>query len=161
MILIGFMGSGKSSIARMLHRDGHSYVDLDAYIEDTHNQSIPEIFSAHGEGYFRALEYQALKEVIGTYDVISTGGGIITHPLSFDLLKEVETPIIWLDAPVHILMARTRGDKNRPLARDRNAMRDRYESRVHLYKALSDIRIDTSQNKRTCINEIKTFLKDW
>ncbi len=158
MILIGFMGSGKSSIARKLHREGHSYVDLDAYIENSEGETIADIFRTRGEAYFRELEYHALKEVIGTYDVISTGGGIITHPLSFELLKDTREPIIWLDAPLHILMSRTKGNNERPLARDRAAMRERYHSRVSLYKELADIRIDTSQNKTKCINAIKTFI---
>lgn len=158
MILIGFMGSGKSSIARKLHREGLTYVDLDQYIEHERGLSIPEIFKAHDEAYFRVLEFQALKDVIGKYDVISTGGGVVTYPPSFELLMETEEPVIWLDAPLHILISRTSNDKNRPLARDRKAFRERYKARLDLYKTLSDIRIDTSQKKNVCINQIKTFI---
>ena len=159
MILIGFMGSGKSSIARALKRHGFSIVDTDAWIEETEKKSIAEIFESHGEDYFRTLEYQALKHVSHTYDVVSTGGGIVTHKDSFELLRSTEQTIIWLDAPVEILIRRARGGGKRPLATSAKSLRARYTSRRELYAMLADARIDTSQNKNKCVEQILNILK--
>ena len=159
MILIGFMGSGKSTIAKRLHNNGFSYIDMDHWIESNEQQSIPEIFNAHGEKHLRALEYNALKETHDSYDCIATGGGIVTYQPSYEFLKSTKTPIVWLDAPIDKLLDRISGDTNRPLAQNKQDIRERYKSRYDLYKSLAHIRIDTSAPVDDCVKEILEFIK--
>ena len=79
--LIGFMGSGKSTIAsRLADNLGFDFVDTDALIEKTALKSINEIFNDEGEGVFRKLECQVLEDLVGREGlVIATGGGIVTN----------------------------------------------------------------------------------
>ena len=79
--LIGFMGSGKSTIAsRLADNLGFDFVDTDALIEKTASKSINEIFNDEGEGVFRKLESQVLEDLVGREGlVIATGGGIVTN----------------------------------------------------------------------------------
>jgi len=88
LILIGFMGTGKTTLGKYLSKHNQlSYIDLDAYIVQQENQSIPDIFKQIGEAGFRELEYKYLKECINHYNIISTGGGIIEGDQTFDFLK--------------------------------------------------------------------------
>ena len=88
LILTGFMGTGKSTIGEYLaSKLYYSYIDLDTYIEMKEFKTIPDIFNEIGEKGFRKLEYNYLKDCIGKYDIISTGGGIIENDDSISLLK--------------------------------------------------------------------------
>lgn len=158
MILIGFMGSGKTTIAKRLHKKGYSIVDTDRWIEEHVGTTIPDIFENDGELHFRTLEFDALESVVGNYDVISTGGGIITYEPSYRFLADTDEPIIYLDAPIERLLKRISGDKTRPLAQERASVIERYQLRAHLYETLADIRIDTSQPISNCVAEIEAFI---
>ena len=160
MILIGFMGSGKSTIAERLYLEGYTYVDTDVWIEERCHTTIPEIFDKKGEQYFRALEYKALASVLNTYRVISNGGGIITYQKSYDFLKETTQPVVWLDAPIDILLNRIKGDSNRPLAQSEEAIINRYLSRESTYRELADIRIDTTESFESCVKQLINILNN-
>ena len=90
LYLIGYMGSGKSTIAKNLaNKLSLEYVDLDNYIEEQHGMSIDEIFQNHSEKYFRDLETAALKELsIKENVIISTGGGTPCFNDNMDLIKK-------------------------------------------------------------------------
>lgn len=76
LILIGFMGSGKSTVGNLLgRRHNLPVIDLDQAIEEAAGQTIPEIFADHGEAYFRKLEHQVLGAVIDQPGILATGGG--------------------------------------------------------------------------------------
>ena len=85
IILIGFMGTGKSTIGKYVADEQNlSFIDIDSYIEEKYKLTIPEIFSKHGEQYFRNLEFTCLQECINTADIIATGGGIIESEEAFN-----------------------------------------------------------------------------
>lgn len=140
MTLIGYMGSGKSSVGRELAaRLGRSFVDLDQEIEARAKCSIPHIFATSGEEGFRKLEYEALREALGggTDLVVSCGGGVVTHAGSRELLSSVAT--VFLEEDLDVLFMRTRG-ANRPLrGGSRKEFVGRYGEREPLYREVADV----------------------
>lgn len=154
------MGSGKTTIGHALSEALHlDWVDLDAYIEKKANQCISDIFSEYGEPYFRGLEREALGELLSQENiVISTGGGIITTSENVELLKVERT--IYLEYPFETLYERIAGDSKRPLATSYASLKERFEKRLDLYEAASQVKIncqDKSINQIT--EEIITYLE--
>ena len=114
-ILVGLMGSGKSSIGRRLAKHLElPLIDLDDYIVEQAGRSIPEIFEQDGEPAFRQMETDALRAVVGQHAVIATGGGIVGSAENRRILK-AHPPVIWLKASPEFLAGRIDGDSNRPL----------------------------------------------
>lgn len=118
-VLIGLMGCGKSTIGRELsRRTGHALLDTDAVIEEQTGMPIPEIFHLHGEAHFRRLEtallnYLCSEKPAAPY-IISTGGGIVVKNENRQLLRNLGF-VVWLHAPVSVLVQRTAHACNRPL----------------------------------------------
>ena len=112
-VLLGFMGAGKSTIARGLDAD---FVDMDAMLEECLKMSIARFFEEKGEVAFRQVEEEVLADLLKTDKVISTGGGIVTSPRNRDLLKQ-NPENIYLKADFETLYQRISADKDnqRPL----------------------------------------------
>lgn len=148
IVIIGLMGSGKSTVGRLVARLlGFHFADTDHMIIDRAGCSIPEIFAREGESGFRQRESAVLRELLGARrTVIATGGGIITQPVNRPMLRHLGF-ITWLEASTELLVRRTASNNDRPLLRGEEPPRVKLErliqERAPLYKALADLRILT------------------
>ena len=144
--LTGFMGSGKSTVGRLLADSlGCPFLDLDDLIVKKAGKSIPDIFAQDGEPAFRQLEARLLRQTVEKYKettaVLALGGGAVMTPASAALLHE-KTVCIYLRATLDTLLARLTGETaGRPLADD--AMASRLASREPVYEETAHVIIDT------------------
>jgi shikimate kinase len=147
IILVGFMGAGKTSVGRMLaERMGWSFEDLDGRVERLEGKTVAEIFRQLGESEFRRAEHAALKQLLeevrgGSERVIALGGGAFAHQPSATLIATEQVPTVFLEAGVDELWRRcTRQAESqgmqRPLLRSEQSFRELYEERrPHYLKA--------------------------
>ena len=147
LVLIGFMGAGKSTLARMLSDAlSCSLIDLDEEIARIHGP-IPEIFATRGESGFRAIEHNELDRVLAALTrpaVLALGGGAFVQEANRQLLAQHSATVIFLDAPFEVLYERIRGTAHeRPLAADPERLRSLYELRRPSY-LLAHHTLDTS-----------------
>lgn len=168
-VLIGLMGSGKSSIGRRLAAYLKlELIDLDDYIVEQAGMTIPEIFATHGEAAFRAMESAALAEVLGgaqeTPAVIATGGGTVMREENRLQLK-AHPPVIWLKASPEFLAGRIEGDTNRPLIAGGDALATLQAlaaERYPVYEQCADFVLPRGDmKKKEALAEIVRFLKKW
>lgn len=148
LYLIGFMGTGKTTVGRSLADIlGWSFFDVDAEIEKRERRAVYEIFAQSGEEQFRTLESSALAKVVthvqsGHPCVVATGGGAFGHLRNWEIVEN-NGVTVWLDCPLETIQFRLGpNDSTRPLSLDRDRMRELYESRRPLY-ARADFRIDS------------------
>ena len=157
LVLIGPMGSGKSSVAREIaHYTGRRWVDTDKLIVDHSRLSIADIFAAYGEARFRELETAALRSLepnVGL--IVATGGGIVTRDENVSLLRKLGV-VAWLKAREDVLFERVSRNRRRPLlhtADPRATLRDLLVRRHSLYAACAHLTIDTSDDPHARIAE--------
>jgi shikimate kinase len=137
--LVGFMASGKTTIARLLAEElGWSFADVDEDIEAAQGRSIAQIFDDQGEAEFRNLEQEAVRKRVGEVErgkpmVVALGGGAFSHPATNVLLSE-NGVTIWLDCPWPKVCERVEGSTHRPLARDSAKFKQLYEERREAYQ---------------------------
>lgn len=153
VILIGFMGGGKSSVGRVLsERLGWTFEDLDQRIEQRERRRVHEIFRDSGESEFRRAEHAALKDLLGELPagagrIVALGGGAIVQKHNARLIKAAKVPTVFLDASVEELWRRCRQQADdegmeRPLLTTLTSFRKLYDARrPHYSKAF--IRIET------------------
>ena len=150
IILIGLMGSGKSTVGRIVAQKlGFQFVDTDHLVTDQARCSIPEIFAREGEASFRRRESAVLRQLLGRkHTVIATGGGIITQPANLPLLKHLGF-ITWLEASTELLARRTAANNDRPLLRGEEPpvikLQRLIQERAPIYKSVADLRILTDE----------------
>jgi XRE family aerobic/anaerobic benzoate catabolism transcriptional regulator len=147
--LIGLRGAGKSTLGKMLAKKiGWSFVELNKEIEAQNGLSVAEIIALYGQEGFRRMEQAALTQLLARKElmVLATGGGIVSEPLTFDLILS-SFYTIWVKADPEEHMARVRGQGDlRPMADDRSAMaelRNILVSREPLYARASAV-VDTA-----------------
>ena len=123
IILIGFMGCGKSSVGRRLAQTLNcDFLDTDELIEKEQGKSISEIFANEGEAAFREMETECLRRLLnreGDGFVLSVGGGLPVREVNRNLLKELGT-VVLLSVSAEVVYKRLRNDKTRPLLQDKN-----------------------------------------
>ena len=161
VVLVGFMGSGKSSVGRELaRRFGAPFVDVDERIESSAGSPIRELFAREGEPAFRAREKAALREALSVKGcVVATGGGAFSDEENRVLLRTY-APVVYLEAAVETLLERLAGDLGRPLLRggDREAVvRELLSRRVPGYRT-ADVTVRT--DGRT-VEEVAGQVADW
>ncbi len=164
-ILVGLMGSGKSSIGRRLAAHLNlPLIDLDDYIVEQTGHSIPDIFERDGEPAFRQMETNALREVVGNHAVIATGGGIVECEEN-RLILNAHPPVIWLKASTEFLADRIDGDSNRPLIAAGDTLKKLQELtaiRYPLYEQCADFILPRGDMKKPeALRTIIGFLSDW
>ena len=147
IILIGFMGSGKTTIGRRLsYRLKQTMTDTDKLIEKQQNLSIPELFERYGESRFRELETESIEYLLRTArnEVVSTGGGMPIRPENRTLLRELGC-VIFLRVRAETIIERLKNDTTRPLLRGDNPalkITSMLEERNPAYLETADIVID-------------------
>ena len=150
IVLVGFMGCGKTTIGRELHqRLGFPLADMDHVIEERASMTISEIFANQGEAAFRDMETRLLQEFVDEGEsgrIISTGGGVVGRPENRELIRRLGY-VVWLDAPLKVVLDRTRRSRTRPLLQGENPedrVRCLMEERRPLYGEVADLKLDTS-----------------
>jgi shikimate kinase len=166
LILVGMMGSGKTTMGRALSkRLGKIFVDSDEEVQKRTGVTIPHIFDIEGEEGFRQREGVVIRD-LATRDnlVLATGGGAVLSEQNREMLQQ-NGIVIYLMASVHDLWLRTRHDRNRPLLQtaDPHAkLTELFQQRDPLYRQIADIIIQSGkQSAHTLMlhleNEVKTF----
>jgi shikimate kinase len=163
IVLIGFMGTGKTSTGRLLAgRLGRAFIDIDRKVELENNMTIAEMFARHGEQYFRQKEREAIARVSRAGNaVIATGGGVVLNPENMERLR-LSGIIISLTASVEAILDRTGRRATRPLLNrpDREEfVANLLAQRAELYQN-ADYSIDTSNSSpRQTVEKIIAYLR--
>ncbi|SDG45038.1 shikimate kinase [Selenomonas sp. WCT3] len=166
VILIGFMGTGKTSTGKMLaSKLGCAFIDMDQKIEEEAGRRIPEIFAQQGEEHFRQLERELVERLSARRNaVISTGGGTVKNPANVAAFKKSGI-IICLSASVDAVLERTKRHGTRPVLDQadqgdrRKAVESLMEERKTLYQQ-ADFTIDTSDlSPLQVVENIVRYLK--
>jgi shikimate kinase len=165
--LTGFMGSGKSTVGRLLAAQlAWRFADLDSEIERDSGLSISQIFAQKGEPVFREIEHQCLRRVLGSASernerlVFSLGGGTFAQPRNAALIREfgaaqrgTRAVVIWLDCPTEDLLQRCVLMGDRPLFQDETSFRKLYEERLPHYRQ-ADYRVESGGEPMGVVEQI-------
>ena len=146
VILVGFMGAGKSSVGRLLARRlGRCFVETDDLITAREGRSIPAIFAERGEAHFRALEEEAVRLLAAkSGDVIATGGGLPCREGRPEALRALGT-VVWLRGDFDVLYERALRAGERPMlaGRSRDEVEALHRAREVYYRQ-ADLTVDTT-----------------
>jgi shikimate kinase len=169
LILVGLMGSGKTTLGRALAKHlGKAFVDSDEEIQQRTGVTIPHIFDIEGEAGFRQRETAAIRDLVERDDmVLATGGGAVLAEQSRELMQQ-NGIVIYLKASVHDLWQRTRHDRNRPLLQtaDPHAkLTELFQQRDPLYLQVADIVMQSGKQSAhalmlNLVDEIEKFRKN-
>jgi len=164
IVLIGFMGCGKTSVTKELaKRLSLDYIDMDEEIEKAEGLTVSEIFRDHGEAYFRDLETTYLKSLDGQKNkIISTGGGVILRDENIEMLKNIGI-VVFLQADVAHILKNIKEDHKRPLLQEEEDLEGKItgmlEMREPLYLSTANVIIQTSGKPiKNIVDEILAIL---
>ena len=148
VVLLGFMGAGKTSVAAALAaKTNNQWVDLDEFVEKNQGKIISRIFEDSGEKQFREIETAALKEILsgGAARVVALGGGAWTIAENREIVRKNGFSSVWLDAPFELCWERIENEKQtRPLAANETFARQLFAERRKIYE-LCDLRIEIEE----------------
>ena len=147
IFLVGFMGSGKTTVGRELAtRIDAPFFDLDELIEAAEKLTIREMFAQKGEPYFRKRERDLLKSTRHLESaVVATGGGTFTFDENIQFIQS-EGLSVYLSAPYALLRSRITSKEDRPLFRDDVSTHELYANRIRYYR-MADIAIDIREDE--------------
>ncbi|MDD2533217.1 MAG: shikimate kinase [Eubacteriales bacterium] len=163
LILVGFMGSGKSRLGRELAASlGWPLIDLDAQVEKAAKRTIPELFATAGEPAFRLLERTALDQALQAEhcQILATGGGALLSPEAQSIVRAHPALVIYLDASLQTIEHRVGDGAGRPLIAggERERLAKLYEIRRPIYATIADLTIDADQALETKLKRITSIL---
>ena len=164
--LVGFMGSGKTTVGRLLAEEiGWRFADLDDDIEHSQRKRVTEIFTTSGEEEFRRIEHEAIHERVqcirrGTPTVLALGGGAFTRAENIELLRD-NGITVWIDVDFEVARKRVQACERRPLARDPERFERLYHERRAFYsQAEYHIPVHTNDSKVALAAILKLNLLD-
>ena len=140
LALIGYMASGKTTVARELAMIcGVEVVSTDQLaLQISGRQSIRDIFELDGEPLFRDYETRALQQALTAHSgILDLGGGIVEREQNRSLLRTSNIPIIWLRVDFETAKARASADNSRPLFDNKSTARELFQKRQHLYESIA------------------------
>lgn len=161
VFFVGFMGAGKTSVSRRLARlCGIASIDMDSYIERREGRRIRDIFAEDGEGRFRDLETQVLREMTqGDPALVSCGGGVVLRPENRAILREGGF-VVFLKVGADEAKSRISDPSTRPLLGDAEAARKTNAERLPFYEEVADATVDTSGRGVTALAyKVKSILE--
>jgi shikimate kinase len=164
VFLVGFMGSGKSSLGKELARRLRwDFIDLDSRIETREGETITELFRNRGEPGFRMAETSALRDLtesLASGTVVALGGGTFAQPENRELLRSL--PSVFLEAPLDELWRRcAEHAKDRPLRKDRSEFARLYRHRLPFYRQATVTVVTTDKDPASLCDEIERKLQSW
>ena len=155
IILIGFMGCGKSTVGRELKRILHEpWIDTDQLIEQRAGCSITDIFATRGEEGFRQMETDVLQDLLSqieTSTIISTGGGAVLRQENREILQKLGY-VVWLRADAELIYQRTKKNRDRPILQTpdpRAVIRELLATREPIYRQCAHLVIDVAGLSRS------------
>lgn len=163
IVLVGLMGTGKSTIAKMLAAKlGVECLDTDRLIEMKAGQSVREIFKERGESVFRQMESEILSGCLshGGARVVAAAGGVVTQEKNRDMLRRAsakgDATVVWLHARPEVLVNRTRKGSHRPLLDDdpEATLLRLAAERAPLYREVADVVVDVSDRDVDSVVEL-------
>lgn len=162
--LVGFMASGKSTIGRLLADRLHwTFVDLDERIEERAGMPIRRIFSIAGEGRFRSLEHDMLREVSREPGkaIVALGGGTFVSEVNRAIIRRSGVSV-WIDVPFRSTVRRLSGDRRRPLARGNDQLYQLFRARLPFYHE-ADLRLRAGDESadRLAAEILHVLREDW